>query len=180
MSRLRMRAAVAATTTVLLAAGATAAFALQSASASPTDDNPVASLLAPLLGQQTPPANTPPAGGAPAPDGNSPGTGGDAYKPDDPFVDHGDKPVEVPPGTIIAQSFQLFPAKLVVTPGQVITFDNQDVATHNIQTLEGKVKIKSPDAEPHKKITFKAPAKTGKYDVGCYYHQSMIMTIVVK
>jgi hypothetical protein len=178
MTRLRMRAAAAATT-ALLAAGGTAAFTLQSASAAPTDDNPVSSLLTPLLGGGQP-APAPPADKPPTPDGNSPGTGGDAYKPDDPFVDHGSKPTQVPPGTIIAQSFALFPAKLVTTPGQEITLDNQDVATHNIQTLEGKIKVKSPDAQPHKKVIFKAPTKPGTYDVGCYYHQSMVMKIVVK
>lgn len=169
-----MRAVVAATTTVLLAAGGTAAFTLQSASAAPTDDNPVTALLAPVLGGAAAPDK--PA----TPDNNSPGTGGDAYKPGDPFVDNGEKPTNIPAGTIIAKSFALFPEKLTIGPGQEITLDNQDVATHNIQTLEGKVKIKSPDAVQHSKVTFKAPAKAGKYDVGCYYHQSMIMTIVVK
>lgn len=172
MTRFRMRAAVAAATTVLLAAGGTAAFTSASASAVSTEDNPVAGLLAPLLGAAE---NKPP-----VPDGDSPGTGGDAYKPGDPFVDNGEKPTNIPAGTIIAKSFALFPEKLTTTPGQEITLDNQDVATHNIQTLDGKVKVKSPDAVQHSKITFKAPAKAGKYDVGCYYHQSMIMTIVVK
>jgi plastocyanin len=171
MSRVRTRAAVAAATTVLLAVGGTAVLTSQSASAAPTEDNPVASLLAGLMPQENKP---------PVPDGNSPGTGGDAYKPGDPFVDNGEKPTNIPAGTIVAKSFQLFPATLKVSPGQEITLDNQDVATHNIQTLEGKVKVKSPDAEQHQKVTFKAPTKAAKYEVGCYYHQSMIMTIVVK
>jgi plastocyanin len=170
MTRLRTRTAVAATVTVLLAAGGTAAFTLQSASAARADDNPVTALLAPLLG----------GGQAPTPDGDSPGTGGDAYKPGDPFVDNGEAPTNIPAATIIAKSFALYPATLKATPGQEITFDNEDVATHNIQTLEGKVKIKSPDAVQHSKVTFKVPTKAGKYDVGCYYHQSMVMTIVVK
>lgn len=161
MIRFRTRAAVAVTTAALFAAGGTAVFTLQSASAAPTDDPP--------------PATSPP-----TPDGNSPGTGGDAYKSDDPFVDHGNKPKKIAANTIVAQSFQLFPGKLTTTPGHKIVFDNQDIAIHNIQTLKGKVKVKSPDAQPGKKVAFKAPKKAGIYNVGCYYHQSMVMKLIVK
>lgn len=168
MTRLRMRATVAATTTALLVAGATAAFTVQSASA---EENPVMALVGPLLGQEAKP---------PTPDGNSPGTGGDAYKPDDPFVDNGEAPADIPAGTVVAKQFTFYPAKITVTPGQEITLDNRDVAIHNIQTNGKKPVMKSKDAENGQKVTVKAPMKPGKYEAFCFYHQSMIVDVTVK
>jgi plastocyanin len=156
MTPLRMRAAVAMSTTALLVAGGAAALTLQPASAVTADPTP------------------------PVPDGNSPGTGDDAYKSDDPFVDHGTGPAKIPPATIIAQSFKFFPTKLTAKPGQKLTLDNQDIAIHNVQTLKGKVKVKSKDAAGGQKVTFKAPKAAGTYKVGCYYHQSMLVDLIVK
>lgn len=168
MTRLRARAALAATTTVVLAAACTAALTIQSASAAPTEADPVTTLLESFSPK------------SPTPEGNSPGTGGDAYKEGDPFVDQGKEPTNIPPGTIIAQSFKFFPGKINATPGQEITLDNQDVAIHNVQTDGKKPTIKSADAESKQKVTFKAPMKPGKYEAFCFYHQSMIVDIIVK
>jgi plastocyanin len=157
MKPLRMRAAVAMSTTALLIAGGTAALTLEPASAVPADD-------------PTPPV----------PDGNSPGTGDDAYKADDPFVDHGNGPKNIPANTIIAMSFKFFPNKITVKPNQKLTFDNQDIAIHNIQTAKKPYKIKTKDAAGGEKVTFNAPKAAGKYPTVCYYHQSMLLDIIVK
>jgi plastocyanin len=168
MTRFRMRAVLAASTTAAVAAAATAALSLQAASAAPTEADPVTTLLESLSPK------------APTPDGNSPGTGGDAYKEGDPFVDQGKEPTNIPAGTVVAQSFKFFPDKLNATPGQELTLDNQDVAIHNVQTDGKKPKIKSADAESKQKVTFKAPTKAGKYEAFCFYHQSMLVDIIVK
>jgi plastocyanin len=171
MNRFRMRTTLAATTTALVAAAAMAAFALPNASAAPAEEDPVGALLGTLTGQSAKP---------PVPDGNSPGTGGDAYKPDDPFVDNGEAPKDIPLGTVVAKQFAFFPTKMTVTPGQEITLDNRDVAIHNIQTDGKKPIMKSKDAENGQKVTVKAPAKAGKYEAFCFYHQSMLVDITVK
>lgn len=112
--------------------------------------------------------------------GNSaPGTGADAYDPNDPFV--GNKTVKAPPLTVVTASFAFTPKKITVKPGEEWTLDNQDIATHNIETRgKNPGKIKSPDALPGKKATFKMPTKKGTYKTVCFYHQAMELDIVVK
>jgi plastocyanin len=110
---------------------------------------------------------------------NAPGTGADAYDPNDPFV--GNKSVKAPPLTVVTASFAFTPKKITVKPGEQWTLDNQDIATHNIETRgKNPGKIKSPDALPGKKATFKMPTKKGTYKTVCFYHQAMELDIVVK
>lgn len=112
-------------------------------------------------------------------DNTSPGTGADAYDPNDPFV--GNKSVKAPPLTVVTASFAFTPTKITVKPGQKWTLDNQDIATHNIETRGANPgKIKSPDADPGKKVSFAMPTKKGTYKTVCFYHQAMELTIVVK
>jgi plastocyanin len=157
----RFRAAVAVTTTALLAAGASASFALQPASAAPH----VAVV----------PADEPCTDTAPGVC--------DAYKPGDPFVDDGSAPKNIPKGTLVAASFKFFPAKVTAKKGATVTFDNRDIAIHNVQTakkVKGKYQILSKDAAGGEKTKFKVPKKAGKFKVICFYHQSMVSTIIVK
>jgi plastocyanin len=131
----------------------------------------------------TPPA--PPAAPPAGCDPNAPGSC-DSYKKDDPFVDHGDKKVAAK-NTVLMSSFAFTPAKITGKPGETWTEDNQDVATHNITTDKlakkpgkGSGGDIAPDVMPGKKATFKLPKKPGTYKAVCFYHQAMVLTIIVK
>ena len=134
----------------------------------------------------TPPA--PPAAPAAPPAGCDPNAPGscDAYKKDDPFVDHGDKKVAAK-NTVLMSSFAFTPLTITGKPGEAWTEDNQDVATHNITTDKlakkpgkGTGGDIAPDVMPGKKATFKMPKKPGTYKTVCFYHQNMTLTIIVK
>lgn len=120
----------------------------------------------------------------PACDPNAPGSC-DAYKKDDPFVDHGDKKV-APPKTILMSSFAFTPTEVTVKPGEMWTEDNEDIATHNITSLKLAAKKGTtggdiaPDVKPKEKHMFKMPTKPGTYKTTCFYHQAMELTIIVK
>ena len=150
------RATVAMTAAALLSAGGTA-FAMQS---------------------------DPPPAPAPCTD-TAPGVCGDAYKPDDPFV-AGNTKVKDMPKTISAAGLAFTKAKYKAHPGEKWTFNNADIATHNVQTdnedpnFKNPMKFKSKDALPGKKVTFKMPKKAGKYHILCYYHQSMTAQLIIK
>jgi plastocyanin len=123
------------------------------------------------------------AGGVDAMAGNNaPGTGADAYKADDPFVAGNVKVADLPL-TISAAGMAFTKQKFTAKPGQEWTFNNADIAIHNVQTDDAEknpMKFKSPDANPGQKVKFKMPTKKGTYKVLCYYHQAMTATITVK
>jgi plastocyanin len=150
------RAAVALSAAALMSAGGTAAFAMQS------DDPPPAECT-----------------------DTAPGTCADAYKPDDPFV-AGNTKVPDMPKTISAAGLAFTKSAYKAHPGEMWTFNNADIATHNVQTdnedpnFKNPMKFKSKDAAPGKKVKFKMPTKAGKYHILCYYHQSMTAVLTVK
>ncbi len=117
--------------------------------------------------------------------GDSPGTGSDAYDPNDPFVPGGNKVSSAPPQTIVMADFAFVPTKITAAPGEEWTEDNRDVATHNVSTAskgndKGKNGDIAPDVMSGQKAKFKMPTKKGKYKVVCFYHQNMTATITVK
>jgi|GEM_PF-506451 len=125
-----------------------------------------------------PNANSPGAGGA-----LSPGTGSDAYKATDPYVNA--QKTSAPAKTIVMSGFAFIPTEVTVKPGEVWTEENDDPATHNITTEKLAAKKGTggdiaPDVGANQKKTFKMPTKPGTYKTVCYYHQNMVLTIVVK
>lgn len=73
--------------------------------------------------------------------------------------------------------FSYSPTPLTVQPGQVVTVTNDDSVGHTVTSdLQG---LFDADAEKGTPITFKAPAKPGKYTFHCAYHASMHGTLVV-
>lgn len=117
--------------------------------------------------------------------GLEPGTGADAYKADDPFVSGNVKIPDVPK-TIAAAGLIFTKKAYTAKPGETWTFHNADIALHNVQTddedpnFKNPAKFKSPDAEPGKKVTFKMPAKKGKYHLVCIYHGGMTADLTIK
>jgi plastocyanin len=73
--------------------------------------------------------------------------------------------------------FSYSPTPLTVRPGQVVTVTNDDSVEHTVTSdLQG---LFDADAEHGTPITFKAPAKPGRYTFHCAYHASMHGTLVV-
>jgi plastocyanin len=126
------------------------------------------------------------AGGVAAMAGNgAPGTGADAYKADDPFVSGNVKIPDVPK-TIAAAGLAFTKTAYTAKPGEMWTFNNADIALHNVQSddtdpnFKNPAKFKSPDAAPGKKVTFKMPMKKGTYHIVCIYHGGMTGTLKIK
>jgi plastocyanin len=111
-------------------------------------------------------------------DANSPGAGHYAGS-NNQDVSGGD--VKTPPQTIVMKNITFYPRQITAKAGATWTEDNEDTATHNVQT-DGKnpEKLKSPDVTPGKKATFTMPTKPGTYHLVCNYHQSMKITLTIK
>lgn len=131
-------------------------------------------------------ASAPAAGGVDAMAGNSaPGTGADAYKADDPFVS-GNVKIPDAPKTISAAGLAFTKPTYTAKAGEMWTFNNADIALHNVQSddtdpnFKEPAKFKSPDAAPGKKVTFKMPMKKGTYHIVCIYHGGMTGVLKVK
>jgi plastocyanin len=130
-------------------------------------------------------SSAPPASGTGTADDNSPGTGADAYKTNDPYVSG--QVSKAPPHTIVMANFAFIPTSITAKPGEVWTEENDDVATHNVSS-EAYLKANpnssggdiAPDVDAGQKKTFKMPTKPGTYRVVCFYHQRMTATITVK
>ncbi len=115
----------------------------------------------------------------PAAAGDSPGTGADAYDPNDQFANPGAKcPKGGEPAKTITASGNTFCAKSYAgKAGDTWTFDNPDIATHNVASDDfekNPAKFKSADIDQGTKGTFKMPKKTGKYTIICTYHPGIM------
>ena len=116
--------------------------------------------------------------------GMEPGTGADAYKADDPFVSGNVKIPDVPL-TIAAAGLAFTKTSYTAKAGSKWTFNNADIAKHNVSSDDGDpafknpAKFKSPDADPGKKVTFTMPAKPGKYHIVCDYHGGMTADLTI-
>jgi plastocyanin len=128
-----------------------------------------------------------PSANPPGCDPNAPGSC-DKYHSDDPYVGGG-QVTKAAPKTVVMTNFSFLPATVIGKPGEVWTEDNEDIATHNITTQKRADHPKSkadtggdiaPDVMSHQKKTFKMPTKPGTYKSVCFYHQNMVLTIVVK
>ncbi|MGQ0844670.1 MAG: cupredoxin domain-containing protein [Sporichthyaceae bacterium] len=119
---------------------------------------------------------TEPAAGAGAEncDPNAPGSC-DAYDASDPFANpkarcpKGGEPAK----TITASGNTFCEDKYAGKVGETWTFDNPDIALHNVATddvVKNPAKFKTADVEMGKKATFKMPKKAGKYTIICTYH----------
>lgn len=112
-----------------------------------------------------------PGAGAPA-DANANSPGSEGYDPNDQFA-NAVCPKKEPAKTIVASGFTFCGKAYAAKSGEKWTFDNPDVALHNIATddLEkNPMKFKSPDVESKQKVTFNMPKKKGKYKMVCDYH----------
>jgi len=87
------------------------------------------------------------------------------------------------------KTFAFFPTTITGKPGEEWTEDNQDIAAHNITTMDRAKHLKNkndtggdiaPDVMGGQKAKFKLPTKPGTYKTVCFYHQQMILTIKVK
>ena len=63
----------------------------------------------------------------------------------------------------------------VQRPGNALSDGIEGRALHPEQTATRTVKPGTSE-----KVTFKAPKAPGTYKVGCYYHQSMLVDLIVK
>ena len=74
--------------------------------------------------------------------------------------------------------FDYSPKPLTVTPGQVITVNNDDAAAHTVSS-DIKGLFLADDVEKGKTVTFMAPTKAGIYTFFCAYHPKMHGSLVV-
>jgi plastocyanin len=82
------------------------------------------------------------------------------------------------PDTIVIKNFAFEPMTLTVSPGAMITVDNQDGAAHTV-TATNKA-FDTGNIEGGQKLQFAAPATPGTYPYLCSIHQYMTATLVVK
>ena len=123
-------------------------------------------------------------------DPNAPGSC-DKFDPNDPFANPAarcpkgaDGKVVEPARTITASGNTFCGKKYAGKTGETWTFNNPDIALHNVATDDfekNPAKFKTEDVDMGKSTTFKMPKKAGKYTIICTFHPgSMTAKLTLK
>jgi plastocyanin len=87
---------------------------------------------------------------------------------------------DVTGGTVITiEDFSFSPKTITVSPGEVVTVVNKDIAGHSVTSDKGGV-FDTNIISSGKTVTFTAPQESGSHGYHCTPHPSMQGTLVVE